>query len=119
MEHGAWWASDHCGYVESKRRAGRYDYDEAVSIVKGANAYSDNPKEAMIMDDMPYPRVVCDECGLEANRLTCLERYGSVPNKPKFDCSTYHKAKCDVCGEEKMVTESRDYFYPDFNLLKK
>ena len=61
--------------------------------------------------------IVCDGCGLEANRLTCLKRYGAEPLKKKFDISTYHKGKCDYCGKVKMVTGVRDYFYPDFSLL--
>lgn len=61
---------------------------------------------------------VCDQCGLEANRLTCLKKYGKEPTKPKFNISTYHKCKCDSCGKVKPVTEVRDYFYPDFSLLK-
>ncbi len=60
----------------------------------------------------------CKGCGLEANRLTCLKKYGSEPKKPKFNLSTYHKGKCDVCGKEKLITEARDFFYPDFSLLK-
>lgn len=66
---------------------------------------------------MDYPHWVCDDCGLEANRLTCLNKYGSEPLKRKFDVSTYHGGVCEVCGKKKQVTESRDYFYPDFNLL--
>jgi len=61
---------------------------------------------------------VCDKCGIEANRLTCLKKYGKEPLKPKFSISTYHRAKCDCCGENAMVTEVRDFFYPDFSLLK-
>ena len=61
---------------------------------------------------------VCMDCGLEANRLTCIKKYGSEPKKLKFDISTYHMGVCDCCGETKMVTEPRDYFYPDFSLLR-
>ena len=62
---------------------------------------------------------VCDKCGIEANRLTCLKKYGTEPKKKKFMCSTYHKGKCDFCGKIKYITEARDFFYPDFSLLKK
>lgn len=62
---------------------------------------------------------VCDDCGLEANRLTCLKKYGAEPLKPKFDTSTYHEGICDFCRQLKLVTETRDFFYPDFNLMKK
>lgn len=62
---------------------------------------------------------VCDKCGIEANRLTCLEKYKTEPKEKKFMCSTYHRGKCDVCGKYKYITETRDFFYPDFSLLKK
>jgi hypothetical protein len=62
---------------------------------------------------------VCDKCGIEANRLTCLKKYGEEPKKKKFSVSTYHIGKCDVCGKVTQITEVRDFFYPDFNLLKK
>lgn len=65
---------------------------------------------------MKYPSWVCRECGIEANRKTCLKKYGSEPKKPCFEVSTYHQGKCDVCGEAKMVTEPRDFFYPSFNI---
>lgn len=61
---------------------------------------------------------VCDDCGLEANRLTCLKRYGAEPLKKKFDISTYHQGKCDFCGKIKPITEVRDFFYPEFDLLR-
>lgn len=61
---------------------------------------------------------VCDDCGIEANRLTCLKKYGKEPRKPKFTASTYHSGTCDVCGEVRAVTQARDFFYPDFSLLK-
>lgn len=60
---------------------------------------------------------VCFECGVSANVLTCLKKYKKRPNKLCFEISTYHIGKCDFCGEEKQITEVRDFFYPDFNLL--
>lgn len=60
---------------------------------------------------------VCDECGIEANRLTCLKKYGKEPDQKKFLISTYHIGKCDCCEKKKFVTEARDFFYPDFSLL--
>lgn len=62
---------------------------------------------------------VCDECGIAANRFTCLQKYGAEPKKLKFDVSTYSMGKCDVCWEIKPVTEPRDFFYPDFSFLIK
>ena len=64
-------------------------------------------------------RWVCYECGVSANVLTCLERYGKRPNKLAYTTSTYHEGECDYCKETKGVTEVRDFFHPDFNLLKK
>lgn len=66
-----------------------------------------------------YPIDVCSDCGIEANRLTCLKKYGEEPKKKSFDVSTFHTGTCDVCGETKAVTEPRDFFYPDFGLLHK
>lgn len=64
-------------------------------------------------------RRVCDKCGIRANRITCLVKYGAEPLKLKFELSTYQIDVCDVCGIRKAVTEPRDFFYPDFNLLKR
>lgn len=50
----------------------------------------------------PYPHLVCRDCGLKASNGKC------------FEVSTWHVNKCEVCGEEKEVTESRDFFYPKF-----
>lgn len=61
---------------------------------------------------------VCSECGILSNILTCIKKYGVRPNKLCFDFSTFHEAKCDVCGEQKPVTEPRDFFHPNFDLLK-
>ena len=62
---------------------------------------------------------VCSPCGLTANYLTCLKKYGKPPIKKAYDVSTYHTGTCDVCGEKTSVTEPRDFFYPDFNLILK
>lgn len=64
-------------------------------------------------------RVVCAECGIAANVLNCLYKYGQPPKKLCFGISTYHTAKCDWCKKRKPVTEVRDFFYPNFYLLKK
>ena len=60
---------------------------------------------------------VCRECGIAANVLTCLQKYGQRPDQLAFTVSTVHKGTCDVCGEERHVTEPRDFFYPNFGLL--
>lgn len=50
---------------------------------------------------LKYPRRICTSCGLF---------YGHKPHWP----STYHMAPCGVCNESKMVTEPRDFGFPDF-----
>lgn len=62
--------------------------------------------------------LVCYECGVSANVLTALSEYGRPPIKVHRTLSTYHKGKCDNCGDNKEVTEVRDFFYPDFSLLR-
>ena len=61
---------------------------------------------------------VCKECGISANVLTCLTKYGKPPKQLCFDVSTYHRGICDYCGEEKYITEVRDFYRPDFKYLK-
>lgn len=53
-------------------------------------------------------RWVCFDCGKEA--LTFSENKG----KKQFEVSTYHVNLCDVCGQQKYVTEARDFGYPKF-----
>lgn len=60
---------------------------------------------------------VCSPCGWTANYLTCLEKYGQPPQKASYNVSTYHNGTCDVCGQYTHITETRDFFYPDFSLL--
>ncbi len=63
---------------------------------------------------------VCDECGISANVLTCLKKYKNRPSQLKFSLSTYHQGECDFCRQKKNgITQVRDFFYPDFELLKK
>lgn len=59
----------------------------------------------------------CAECGKLANYVTCMARYGQPPKKEAFSVSTFSKGKCAWCGRETMVTEERDFFYPDFSLI--
>jgi len=61
----------------------------------------------------------CYECGVSANVLTCLKRYGNRPKKLAYNTSIYSDGVCHICGEHKPVTETRDFFHPDFSLLKK
>lgn len=70
------------------------------------------------MDQYPkYPKFVCDKCGKEANRLTCLNIYGKEPWKIKLKTHVFTKGLCEVCGKHTMVTRPREYYYPDFTLL--
>ena len=62
---------------------------------------------------------VCRECGITANALTCLKKYGRLSKQLAYTLSTYHKGECDYCKEEKEITEVRDFFYPDFGLIQK
>lgn len=62
---------------------------------------------------------VCRECGIAANVLTCIKRYGKRPDKLCFDVGTSSIGKCDYCGKEGMKTPTRDFFYPEFELLDK
>jgi len=64
---------------------------------------------------------VCRECGVTANVLTCLQRYNKPPSKLYFNVSTVSMGNaCDYCGKKgEGVTSVRDYFYPDFKLIKK
>jgi len=50
-----------------------------------------------------YPLLICFDCGNKAQ-----------PDKRKINSiATYHESTCDVCGEKKAVTQTRDYGYPD------
>ncbi len=62
---------------------------------------------------------VCYECGVAANVLTCLEKYGKIPKQLKSTVSTFHEDVCDICHDRKGVTETRDFYYPDFSLIEK
>jgi len=76
------------------------------------------PKDMTTTEDKEM-RWICAPCGISANVLTCLKKYGKRPNKLCFTVSTYTKGKtCDVCGNIDDCTEQRDFFYPDFSLLK-
>lgn len=64
---------------------------------------------------------VCDECGVLANRLTCEKKLGKdfdlMKFKRKSGMSTYHRGICDYCKKETYITETRDFFYPNFDLI--
>lgn len=49
IEHKSWWAADERGYVNCRRSAGRYKFEQACRIVEGANIGLHNiPNEAMV-----------------------------------------------------------------------
>ncbi len=55
MEHRGWWAPNHRGYTSTRASAGRYSFEEACEIVRGANESPDclnRPHEAMILDSL-------------------------------------------------------------------
>lgn len=62
---------------------------------------------------------ICFPCGITANYLTCLKKYGKPPLKACFTVSTWHKDICDICEHETDCTEERDFFSPDFRLITK
>ena len=70
MQHGMWWAPDKKGYTADRREAGRYSYEDACKIVRGANWNAQKPDEAMVRDEsyccgarMVNGGVQCESCG--------------------------------------------------------
>jgi len=51
------------------------------------------------------PEWVCDDCGREWGRWYDNNSYFG----PAKHCATYHVNRCEVCNQEKPVTEARDY----------
>ncbi|HET8686350.1 MAG TPA: hypothetical protein VFM18_06760 [Methanosarcina sp.] len=43
-----------------------------------------------------YPDWICAACGIKYGKQSC-------------DIATWHSGKCDVCGEDAIVTEPRDF----------
>lgn len=53
-EHRGWWAPGRHGYVQERAAAGRYAFDEAIDIIRGANIHkNDVPNEAIVLADDP------------------------------------------------------------------
>lgn len=51
LEHRAWWRPNRNGYTRWRDTAGRYTYQQALEIVRDANAHidkSDTPNESMV-----------------------------------------------------------------------
>ncbi|OPZ89381.1 MAG: hypothetical protein BWY74_02746 [Firmicutes bacterium ADurb.Bin419] len=55
--------------------------------------------------------LVCADCGLAAMNDEGIEHDGRL--------STFYKDICSVCGEEKWVTEARDFGHPSFKKRRK
>jgi len=55
---------------------------------------------------------VCSECWIKAMKAS----YDNKWNKDEI-ISTYHLWICDFCKKKKGITETRDFWYPDFNLI--
>ncbi len=63
--------------------------------------------------------IVCSDCWKKANKATQIKKFWEVKYPTSFSVSTFHKNTCDFCKQKKSVTQTRDFFYPDFNLIKK
>lgn len=61
---------------------------------------------------------VCYRCGVSANVVTCLKKFNAPPRELAYRISTWHQGECDFCHNMTEVTEPRDFFYPDFELLQ-
>lgn len=53
---------------------------------------------------------VCYDCGKKA-----LNNFINAGRR-QLSCSTYHNGQCDVCKQDKAVTETRDFGYPKFEV---
>ena len=62
IEHTGWWGKNGNGYLAMRADAGRYTFDEACRIVKGANiGERDEPNEAMIkLTDEEYAKAIVE-----------------------------------------------------------
>jgi hypothetical protein len=58
--------------------------------------------ESMKTKKNEYPTWVFRKCGEKAS------------SGRAFGISSYHMDECGVCGKHTAVTESRDFFYPEF-----
>ena len=67
------------------------------------------PKSAASDNDKldTYPAWICRDCAIK------------FAGDTRNNVSTYHSAKCDVCGQAASVTHQRNFGYPDFNSIKK
>lgn len=61
------------------------------------------PRKGVFIKEDNYPKWNCRECAI---------KYGG--KYPPGHISSWHQGTCGVCGEEKSVTEPRDYGYPNY-----
>lgn len=69
---------------------------------------TESRKERVKCTDANYPPWTCSECAHEAGGHWPLGHVG-----------TFHNNICPVCGEEKTVTEPRDFGHPKFKKVIK
>lgn len=74
------------------------------------------------LDDPEYNTYICANCSTYLNPEDIIENSSAEPDWVCSDCgnkygnrkcgiATFHIGTCGVCGEEKEVTEPRDYGY--------
>lgn len=75
-----------------------------MTDIKNKNISKSQMKRIAIQQEglKPYPTWVCTDCGVKASTKGC------------FKISTFHQGTCDVCEQDKAVTEPRDFYYPKF-----
>lgn len=60
----------------------------------------------MTSSESDYPDWICRDCAIVHKGV----------DFPRAGVSTYHIGKCGWCGKERVVTEPRDYGYPEWRL---
>jgi hypothetical protein len=75
-------------------QAGKGDSPRPVKGEKYRENY-----EAIFKKKKKYPDWICNSCG---------SLYGKRPDGNPYG-ATYHLDACDICGEEREVTEPRDF----------
>jgi hypothetical protein len=79
---------------KNNRSNGKGDQPRKVNGPK----YRDN-FDAIKWGDLDYPEWICNDCGRAHGKRPEGNPYGA----------TYHMGKCGICGEEREVTEPRDW----------
>lgn len=114
------YSGDKCKCGHQRNSHGRSD---SINYTEGACFVGTCKCKHFMFDDSVGKNTqncnVCRSCGIAANVLVCLQRYGRSPKELAFSVSTFHEGKCGICGDTCPVTEQRDFFYPDFSLIDK